>query len=208
MWRLLLLLSVLPIVAALLLRWWFGLRVLAAHGRRACRCDPNRWEQAVGMPLKLTVPSPATVAQGTSAEPSAIAKPSEQATSADFGRQLRLAALAQWKLRDPKTAASRESNRRFGLAVPPLSAMVAVFAAVLAKISVFGAIVIFVLATALAVMFGLLSLGSELRAIAITAKALRGSRAFPRSDDEDATIQCAIAHAWLETVPPVLRLIQ
>ena len=64
------------------------------------------------------------------------------------------------------------------------------------------------LATALAAVFGLLSLGSELRAIAITAKALRANRAFPRSDDEDATIECAIAHAWLEAVPPVLRLLQ
>ncbi len=129
-------------------------------------------------------------------------------SSAELGRQVRLAALAQWQRRDPKRAAARESNRRFGLAVPPLSAMVAVFAAVLAKIPFFGAIVIVLLATALATVFGLLSLGSELRAIAITAKALRASRAFPRSDDEDATIECAIAHAWLETVPPILKMVQ
>jgi hypothetical protein len=202
MWRVLLFLSVLPIAAGLLLRWWFGLRVLAARGRRECRCDPERWEQVLTLPLKPLAPSK------TNPEPSASTASPTSLTSAELGRQVRLAALAQWKLREPKLAASRESARRFGLAVPPLSAMVAVFAAILAKIPVFGAIVIFLLATALAVVFGLLSLGSELRAIAITAKSLRTSHLFPRRDDEDAIIECAIAQAWFETVPPVLRLLQ
>lgn len=199
MWRLLLILSIIPIAIALLARWWFGIRVLAAHGRRACRCDPNRWEPVLGSPLKISSPT---------TNPATGTPPNDPTTSAEFGRQLRLAALAQWRLREPKLAAARESSRRFGLAVPPLSAMVAVFAAVLAKIPMLGAIIIFLLATALAAVFGLLSLGTELRAIAITAKTLRASRLFPRSDDEDAVVECAIAHAWLETVPPVLRLLQ
>lgn len=194
MWRVLLILSILPIAAALLLRWWFGLRVLAASGRLACRCSTDDWEKVLGSPFILAASVPATVPNNF--------------TAAEFGRQLRLAALTQWKQREPKLAASRESTRRFGLAVPPLSAMVAVFAAILAKIPALGAIIIFLLATALAVVFALLSLGSELRAIAITAKRLRASRLFPRSDDEDAIIECAIAHAWFETVPPVLRLLQ
>jgi hypothetical protein len=85
--------------------------------------------------------------------------------------------------------------------------MVAVFAAILAKIPITGAIVIFIAATALATVFSLLSLGAELRAIASAARALRHSRAFIRSDDEEAVIQSAIAHAWCETVPPVLRML-
>jgi hypothetical protein len=198
MWRVLLFLSILPIAAALLLRWWFGIRVLKARGGRPCRCDPNRWEQVLGQPLKLPAPVPPTGTPASRPEPTAAATLSNEMIATEFGRQLRLAALAQWRQRDPKPAKSRESALRFGLAVPPLSAMVPVF----------GAIVIFLSATALAAVFGLLSLGSELRAIAITAKALRTTRAFPRSDDEDATIECAIAHAWLEAAPPVLRLLQ
>lgn len=183
MWQLLLIPSVLPIAGGLALRWWFGVRVVAEHGGRTCRCDAERWETALGSPLVA----------GT--------------TAAEFGRQLRLAALARWKQHDPKQAAARESSRRFGLAVPPLSIMLAVFAALVAKIPPFGAIVIVLLATALAVVFGLLSLGSELRAIATAAKALRDSRAFPRADDEEATIACAIGHAWLATLPPILRVL-
>lgn len=184
MWQPLLILAVLPIAGGLALRWWFGVRMVAGHGGRACRCDAGRWETALGSPL------------------------APETTAAEFGRQLRLAALARWKQRDPKQAAARESSRRFGLAVPPLSIMLAVFAALVAKVPVFGAIVIVLLATALAVVFGLLSLGSELRAIATTAKALRDSHAFPRADDEDAAIECATAHAWLETLPPILRVLQ
>ena len=184
MWPPLLILSVLPIAAGLALRWWFGVRVVAEHGGRDCRCDAARWEMALGSPL------------------------APETTASEFGRQLRLAALARWKQRDPKLAAARESSRRFGLAVPPLSIMIAVFAVLVTKLPVQGAIAIVFLATALAVVFGLLSLGSELRAISAAAKALRDSRAFPRESDEDAAIECAIAHAWLETLPPILRALQ
>jgi len=187
MWRLILLVSIIPIAVALLLRWWFGLRVLAYLGKRPCHCDMTRWD-------KVLAECPQDVINA-------------QAPACVFGEQLRLAALVQWRHRDPKLAASREASRRFGLAVPPLCAMVAVFAVVLAKIPVTGAIVIFIAATALASVFGLLSLGAELRAIATSAKALRHSRAFIRSDDEDAVIHCAIARAWCETVPPVLRML-
>jgi hypothetical protein len=187
MWRLLLIISILPITAALLVRWWFGLRVLAAIGKRPCQVDLTRWELALGA--------------------SPQARSDARAPASEFGRQLRMAALAQWQIREPKLAASREASRRFGLAVPPLSAMVAVFAAVLAKIPVSGAIILFLAATALATVLGLLSLGAELRAIANTARALRQSRAFIRSDDEDAVVHSAIASAWCETIPPVLRLL-
>ncbi len=187
MWRLLMIFSILPIGAALLLRWWFGTRVLAALGGRPCRCDQARWDRAVGT--------------------SALLPASQDAPAGEFGERLRLAALAQWQRDDPKRAAARESSRRFGLAVPPFSAMVAVFAMILAKIPVVGAIAIFIAATALATAFGLLTLGEELRAISRVARALRESRAFIRSDDEDAVIQAAIARAWCETLPRVLQML-
>ncbi|RYD17340.1 MAG: hypothetical protein EOP88_27105, partial [Verrucomicrobiaceae bacterium] len=72
MWRLLLLLSVLPIAAALIARWWFGLRVLASEtGKRPCRCDPAKWPAAP----RADQPIPA------------------DAPAAEYGRLLRLAAL-------------------------------------------------------------------------------------------------------------------
>jgi len=188
MWRLLLLVSVLPLVAAWLLRWWFGLRVLAGLDGRPCRCDLARWDKALGEAPQQGLPA-------------------ADAPACAFGERLRLAALAHWRQREPKPAAAREASRRFGQAVPPLSAMVAVFAVILAKIPLPGAIAICLAATALATVFGMLSLGGELRAIALGARALRDARAFIRSDDEEAVIQAAIARAWCETVPPVLKML-
>ncbi len=187
MWRLLLLFSALSIAVALISRWWFGLRILAQHGGRACRCDLENW-----------MPSP---------DDSAVIHRAEE-PAAEFGRQLRLKALAEWRERDPKAAAARESSRRFGMAVPPLSGVVAVLAVIVAKIPIMGAIAVFVAATALAAVLGLLSLAPELVAITAAAKKLRTARSFPRRDDEDAVIQCAAAHAWKETLPPILSLLQ
>ncbi len=184
MYRLLLILSVLPIAIALGMRWWLGLRVLATEGLRVCRCDLTRW-----------LPAPGDHAVSHRADRSA----------AEFGRELRLKALADWRERDPKAAAARENTRRFGIAVPPLSAMVAVMALLVGKVPVLGCIAIVLGFTALAAVLSLLSLGPELRAIAASARAARKSRCFPDEMDEMAVTRCAIAEAWDATLPPLLR---
>ncbi len=184
MFRFILLISVLPIAIALLLRWWFGLRVLADEGRRSCRCDLRNW-----------LPAPGDVANVHRADQNA----------AEFGQELRQKALAEWLENDPKAAKSRENARRFGLAVPPLSAVIAVFALLAGRTPLMGAVAIVFAATALATIFGILSLAPELRAIARSAQAIRKHRSFLTSDDEEAVIRCAVAHAWSETLPPILR---
>jgi hypothetical protein len=186
MWRLLLLISAASIAAALILRWWFGTRILASMGSQVCRCDLNRW-----------LPAPGDTAVIHRAEE----------TADEFGRQLRLKAIAEWHQQDPKTAASRERSRRFGIAVPPLSGLVAVFAALVPKIPIIGAISIFLAATALACVTGLLSLAPELRAIARAAGRVHKDRCFSRSEEEEAVLACAMAHAWKEALPPVLNLL-
>lgn len=187
MYRILLILSILPIVIAIIARWWFGLRVLSTDGARACRCDLDRW-----------LPAPGDDAAVHRAENSA----------AEFGRELRLKALADWQTRDPKAAAARESTRRFGLAVPPLSGIVAVMAVLVGKIPIIGALAILLGATALAAVFSLLTLAPELRAIAHSARGVRKNKSFPDEFDELAVIQCAIAHAWDAAAPPILRWLQ
>lgn len=187
MWRLLLLLSILPIAAALIARWYFGLRVLVQDGARPCRCDLGTW---------MPVP-----------EDKAVIHRAEE-SAAEFGRQLRVKALDEWRERDPKAAAARESSRRFGMAVPPLSAIVVIFGMIAGRISGAWAIPIVLAATALAAVLGVLSMAPELVAITRAAKKLREARSFPRRDDEDAVIRCAVAHSWKETLPPILRLLQ
>ena len=187
MWQLLFLISALPIAAALIARWMFGLHVLAEIGTRQCRCDLASW-----------LPSPDDTAVIHRADESA----------AEFGRQLRLKALAEWRERDPKAAISRENSRRFGMAVPPFSGIIAVLGVIVARIPVIGAISALLAATALAAAVGLLSLPPELNTIALAARKLREAKSFPQRDDEEAVIRCAIAHAWKETLPPILRLLQ
>ncbi len=185
MFRLLILLSALPIAAAFVARWWFGMRILAAAGRRQCTCDLSRWENAFG---KENLP------------------PSKSADSRIFAELLRKSALADWKTREPKAAASREGARRFGMAVPPLSLMVAVFA--VGKIQFSGVIAVFLIAIALSVFISYLSISPELNAILTTARRLRDTGVFHRRDDEDSVIESASASAWKEAAPPVFNLIQ
>lgn len=187
MFRLILFLSLFPIAIALVARWWFGLRILTTEGSRPCRCDLTSW-----------MPSPGDDAVIHRAE----------ASAGEFGRQLRLKALAEWAEKDPKAAKAREGARRFGLAVPPLSGVVAVFAVIVGKVPPFGAIAILLGATALAAAIGLLSLPAELAAITRAARKTRDAKCFPRQDDEEAITRCAIAHAWDAALPPILRWVQ
>lgn len=186
MFRLIVFFSLFPIAIALAARWWFGMRVLATDGGRACRCDLGRW-----------LPMPGDQAVVHRAEESAV----------EFGRQLRIKALAEWKNQDGKAAKSRGNSLRFGTAVPPLSGIVAVMAILVGKVPFVGAFAILLAATALAAAIGLLTLPPELAAISRTARRIRGEKQFPNADDEDAVIRCAVAHAWDLSLPPILRWI-
>lgn len=184
MFRPILFFSLILLIIGLVARWWFGARVLAGDGARPCRCDLKRW-----------LPAP---------DDEAIVHRAEE-SAAEFGRQVRVKALTEWHDQDPKAATSRENTRRFGLAAPPFTAIVAVFAVLVGKVPALGAIIIFIAAIALATLFGLLSLPPELTAITRTSRRIREEKQFPNTDDEEAVMRCAIAHAWDATLPPILR---
>lgn len=187
MYKIILLLSLFPIAVALGARWWFGQRILGGLGGRRCRADLKRW---------LPAPGDGELVHR------------EEGNAADFGAALRLKALEAWRLENPRAHASRENARRFGMAVPPLSALVAVFAVLVGKIPVLGAVAILIGATALSAAFGLLNLPPELVAISRHARKAREERWFPDSEDEEAAIRCASAHAWDRALPPILRWIR
>ncbi len=185
--RLLFLISILPVLAALAARWYFGLRVLAIEGQRNCRCDLERWKPVPG-------------------DTSLVHRAEE--TAAEFGRQLRLKALAEWKEADPKSVKSRETARRFAMAVPPFAGIILVLALLAGRLPAAWAIPAFLGAIAVAVIFDLLSLTPELAAIHRIAKKVRQVQVFPRREEEEAIIHCAIAHAWKATLPPMLSHFQ
>jgi hypothetical protein len=180
LWRLLFFCSALMLAAALLLRGWFGKRGLIQFGGRTCQPDPERWQNWSGESLP------------------------EKSDAGTLGRELRRVALQRWSDLDPKAARAREAARRFGLAVPPLTIVVLVFAVMLAKLPLFGALAIGLGSTSLSAAMGLLSIGPELRAVARAAGELRGLRIFRRADDEEAVIACAQAAVWMAALPPIL----
>ena len=183
MYRLILLVSLVPLVFAVVARWWCGVRVLSSEGRRVCRIT------AAGHGAWLA------------------RWPDGSASAAELGGALRDDALTAWRSEDPRAAGARGRSLRFGTAVPPLSVVIAVFALLVGKIPVAGALAIPVGATALAAAFGLLSLPAELRAVARAARGLRESRMIRNDEDEEAVIRCAAAHVWEATLPPVLRVL-
>jgi len=186
MWRLLYIPCILVIAAAVFARVWFGKKIVFGKGMQPCKVDVDRWSDLLGSTVNL---------------------PTSEATAGELGRQLRKSALVQWQARDPKAARAREGTKRFGMAVPPLTIAVVLFAFIAARIPVSGAIAIFLAATALSSALGLLSIGAELRAVATLARTLRERRTFMRSDDEEAVISCAVAEVWLDALPPILRWI-
>lgn len=187
MFKLLIIISAFPILAAFLLRWWFGTRVISSTGKHQCTCNLAKWEKSFG---KKHLP------------------PSADADARIHAEYLHNAALADWKIREPKAAATREAVRRFGMAVPPLTAMVAILGMLVGRIPFGIVIAVFLLAIALAATFAYLGLAPELRAVAITARRLRDTRIYARRDDEDAVIQAATALAWKQAAPPIFNLIQ
>lgn len=187
MYKIILFFSLFPIVLALGARWWFGQRILVGLGARPCRADLKRWSPPSGHGELLH---------------------REEASAAVYGADLRLKALEAWKKENPRAHGSRENTRRFGMAVPPLSALVAIFAVLVGKIPVLGAFAILIGATALAAALGLLTLPPELVAISRFARKAREDRWFPDREDEEAAIRCASAHAWDQALPPILRWIR
>jgi hypothetical protein len=186
MWRLLFLLSAVVIAGAIFARGWYGRRVIASQGSRSTRLNGAAWSEALG---------------------AWVAVPESSATAEEHGRALRLAALELWKKNDPTAAKAREASLRFGLGVPPLTVAVMIFAVIAAKLPPFGGLAVIVGATALATLMSLLSLGAELRAVALAVRLIRERRVFPRRDDEDAVAQCAQAEVWLGSLPPILKWI-
>ena len=185
--RFLILLAALPIIAAFVVRWWLGMRVLSSAGRHQCSCDLELWEKSFG----------------TDNLP-----PSKNGDARIFAETLRKTALADWKIHDPKAAASREGVRRFGMAVPPLSLMIVILGVIVGRVPAIWAIPVFLLAIAVSAIFSYLSVAPELNAILTASRRLRSSGIFHRRDDEDAIIASATALVWKESAPPIFNLIQ
>lgn len=169
------------------LRWWFGTRVLATQGPRVCRADLEKW-----------LPEPGE---------GAVARRSEE-TAHVIGFYLWKYALNDWERRDPKAAMARRKSKQLGTILPPFMVIITAFAILVGKVPVLGAFALVFASIAFAALFSYLTLGQELKEVATAANRLRKAGAFRLRDDEDAVVECAMAHAWHQALPPVLRWLQ
>ena len=186
MLRLIFILSVLPILAAVVAAWWFGARVLARWGGAPCRVDVGRWQRLFGADADRL---------------------EEDMTAAALAREIHRRAITQWKREDPRAAAARAGAKRFGMAVPPMSVLVMALGALAGRLPVFGAVAGVLGAVALASVFMILSIGAELSMILALMRQLQERRVFIRSDDERAVAECLTAWVWEDSIPPVLRFL-
>jgi len=187
MWRIFIFLSILPPVLAMVLRWWYGTRVLATQGPRLCRADLAKW-----------IPEP---------DDGAVARRSDE-TAHVTGFFLWQYALREWAKHDPKAAAARDKSKRLSVILPPFMVLIVAFALVVGKIPILGAFALVFGSIAVSALLSYLTLGPELREVASAANRLRKSGAFRLRDDENAVVECAMAHAWHQSLPPVLRWLQ
>jgi hypothetical protein len=185
--RLLILISIIPILITFAVRWWLGIRLLKSNQNIQCRCDLEKWKESFGEEHLPAFPS------------------GDLITVAELFRKT---TLTEWRMSNPKAAASRESTRRFGVAVPPLTAMVVILGMLVGRIPPAYGIAGFLLATAFTAVLSYVSIAPEIHAILTSAKRLRASGACHRRDDEDALIQLAIAISWKEAAPPIFNLLQ
>jgi hypothetical protein len=182
--RLIFLLSMVPIAVVLALRWWHGTRVLAGESARTCRCDLSKWLPPV--------------------DDSSVVHRAE-GNAVEFGADLRKKAMDAWEVEHPAAFRARYNARRFGMAVPPLSCLIALLAVIAMRIPPIGLVVIPLAATAVAGVLAVMSLPGELAAIARHIAKVGRDRAFPDRDDEASVFRCAVAHAWDLALPPILR---
>jgi hypothetical protein len=186
MLRIVFIISLLPVLAAMFAAWWYGARVLAMWGGTRCRMDAGRWQRIFGE--------------------DAVA-PGDDVSAAVLAREIHRRGVVQWKRDDPRAAAARAGAKRFGMAVPPLAVMVLALGVLAGRVPVFGALAGVVAAVALAAAFLILSVGAELSMVLVLVRKLQDQRLFVRSDDERAVAECLTAWVWEDSLPPVLRLL-
>lgn len=179
LWRLLFLVSALALAAGLAARGWFGGGVKLRLGKRTCATFRNAWQARFG------------------AEP--------ETTAWECGEQIRHAALTEWKQRDATAWQRRAAMMRFGQIIPPLSIVIGVLGALVGRVPVFGALALVLTTTAVATVFSLSSISTELAAVERLLGEVRAQGLFASDEDFELASACARAAVWDHMLPAILR---
>ena len=211
MWKIVLLVSLIPPIAVVAMRKWFCDRVLQKLPARGTNQTGEKLAGHLARHFKLSGIFELKKGKRTglkSGEPSVLSL-----SEADWAGK-DIASLARVALLVSRAAAERDHAPlwgwrdwaiRFGIAFPAFTLLVVVFAVAVAKLSGFVAIVIVVGAFALASLFLLATMPVELEAARQAATFVERTNALPRQSDGEEVARCCHALAWSRIVPGSLE---
>ena len=180
-WKLVIILALLPLVGAWLARHWFWTRASLQGLRRDCGITVREFRERLGLPPGR---------RGTESHAAAL------------GNALRECGLALLESEGSKLAKARVTGGHITRVLPALAGVGVVLGVLSHRIpNVWAA-----LAVALAIMAAwtlkrLTGMAIEWRAVARGSEVLKAARALKRADDEEEVIRCAKASVWSTVWP-------
>lgn len=175
MWKVVLLLSLLPLVGAYLGRHWFWTRVRMEGLRHDCSTSVRELRERLGLPSK---------------------RGGSETHAAALGNAVRECGLALLEKEGNGLAKARINGGFLTRALPALVTIIAVFAIFSKRVPAGWAVAGAVGVVAFWTLLRLTSMTIEWRAVAKGTEALKASRALKRVADEEEVIRCARASVW------------
>jgi hypothetical protein len=179
-WKVVLLLSLIPLVGAWLGRHWFWTRVRMEGLRRDCGTSVREFRERLGVPA---------------------GRRGNETHAAALGNALRECGLALLEKEGDRLAKVRTNGAFLTKALPALVMLIAVFAILSKRVPAGWAVSGAVGTVAFWTLVRLSGMAIEWRAVAKGIEALRTSRALKRVADEEEVIRCAKASVWSTVWP-------
>lgn len=180
MWKIVIILALIPLVGAWLARHWFWTRASRQGLRRDCGTSVRELRERLGLP-------PGTKGKETHA--------------AALGNALRECGLRLMEQEGSKLARARVTGAYLTLAMPALAGVIAFFAILSKRVPAGWAIAGALALVALWTFQRLTGMAIEWRAVARGTEILKATRALKRADDEEEVIRCAKASVWSTVWP-------
>lgn len=211
MHRLLLLLSLIPLLVALVLRKLNADRVLRLARKTQLQMRgedlARKMLDSMGhrdVEIKTTKRSWAGAAVTGDDWLSLPAKAAEGNSACDHGQVALRVGLYLTSLRNPSAIARRRWALRFGHVFPIFTTIVCVFGLVVAKLPALWALSIVMGSLGLAACAQIFTVTAELQSAGMATVVLEKKRTLPRLSDEEAVVAATRAWAWHGIIPGLL----
>lgn len=180
-WKIVIILSLLPLIGAWLARHWFWTRASRQGLRRDCGITVREFRQRLGLPP---------------------GRKGKETDAAALGDALRECGLRLMEREGSKVAKARVTGGYVTRVMPALTAIIAVFAVLSHRVpNVWAAMAVALAVIALWTFHRFTGMAIEWRAVARGTEVLKATRALKRADDEEEVIRCAKASVWSTVWP-------